>query len=85
MVVSGEIVFHDHEVRKYFWQHPGERKSYQTIKCPVKINTWNFLSNDGFGRIVCFKNCVICSFLCNNIYRYAALLAAREHFGRSQH
>ena len=84
MIVSDETVFRAHEIRKFFWQRPGKRKVCRTIKYSVKINAWGCLSKSGFGRIVCFKNNLISSFLCNSIYRYAFLPTARRHFGRSQ-
>ena len=71
MVVSDKTVFLVHEMRKYFWQRPGERKLCRTIKYPVKMNAWGRISNDGFDRIVYFKNDLTSSFLYNNIYRYA--------------
>ena len=85
MVVSNEIIFCAHEVRKYFFQRPSERKVCRIIKYPVKIDPWACLSNDDLGRIVCFKNNLTRSLVCNKIYRYDILPTAREHFVRSQH
>ena len=85
MVVSNEIIFRAHEMRKYFFQRPGERKVCRTIKYSVKISPCGCFSNDDLGRIVCFKNNLTRSFVCNNIYRYAILPTAREQFARSQY
>ena len=85
MVVSNEIIFRAHQVRKYFFQRPDERKVCRTIKYSVKIDPWACLSNDDLGRIVSFKNNLTRSLVCNNIYRYVILPTACEHFARSQH
>lgn len=84
VMASDETVFRINDIRRFFWQHPGERKVCRTVKYSIKINAWCCLSSAGFGRIICFKNNLNSTFLCNNIYQNGLLPAAREHFGRSR-
>ncbi len=48
------------------------------------MNAWGCLSSADFGRIVCFKNNLTSTFLCNNMYEDDLLSAAREYFSRSR-
>ncbi|CAF3799196.1 unnamed protein product, partial [Rotaria sp. Silwood1] len=82
VMATDESVFRLHDIKRFYWQRPGERKICRKVKYTIKINAWCCLSAVGFGRIVCFKNNLNSTFLCNNIYHDGLLPAAREHFGR---
>ncbi|CAF4751963.1 unnamed protein product [Rotaria sp. Silwood2] len=84
VMATDESVFRLHDIKRFYWQRPGERKICRKVKYTIKINAWCCLSAVGFGRIVCFKNNLNSTFLCNNIYHDGLLPAAREHFGRSR-
>ncbi|CAF1638889.1 unnamed protein product [Rotaria sp. Silwood1] len=82
VMATDESVLRLHDIKRFYWQRPGERKICRKVKYTIKINAWCCLSAVGFGRIVCFKNNLNSTFLCNNIYHDGLLPAAREHFGR---
>ncbi len=45
---SDKTVFRLHDVKKFYWQRPSERKVCQKIKYTIKINPWSCLSSVGF-------------------------------------
>ena len=48
----------------------------RTVKHSIKVNVWAYFSNQGFARIVCFKQNLIC-----DIYKHGLLPTARKQFG----
>ena len=84
VIASDETVFRIHEVKRFYWQRPGERKVCRKVPYSIKMNAWGCLSSTGFGRIICFKNNMTSAFLCDNIYPNALLSSAHRLFGRSQ-
>jgi transposase len=84
VIASDETVFRLHDVKRFYWQRPGERKVCRKVPYSIKINARGCFSSTGFGRIFCFKENMNSIFLCNNIYKNVLLPSTHELFGRNR-
>lgn len=84
VIASDETVFRVNDVRRFYWQRPGQRKVCRTVKYSMKINAWGCLSSDGFGRIICFKDNMTSTILCDKIYTNALIPSANKLFGQNE-
>jgi hypothetical protein len=84
VIASDETVFRVHDVKRFYWQRPGEREVCRTVKYSIKINAWGCLSSGGFGRIICFKENMTSTVLCDKIYTNALLPSASKLFAQNE-
>lgn len=84
VIASDETVFRVNDVRRFYWQRPGERKVRRTVKYSVKINAWGCLSSGRFGRIICFKDILNSAFLCDEVYTNALLPSVNKLCARNE-
>jgi transposase len=79
VVFTDEKTFELHRGGKKVWRLPGTTKIVRKVKHPPKLHVWGCFSKRGFGQLICFKQNLNGTFMCN-IYERGLLPTAQRQF-----